>query len=143
MAAKKQAAASKGRRYTADEKAEVLAFAAALGRGGQGAAAKKFKISPLTISSWRKAAGGGAGPAKAANSQDLESQTAAYLSKQGFSYEIWRSQSTGSTKRELSKSLEALALFGGGDYKVVRVERGEPVIEVKLSKLLELTKTKP
>ena len=48
--------ASKGRRYTTKEKAEVLAFVdkvnAEKGRGGQMAATKKFKLSPLTIASW-------------------------------------------------------------------------------------------
>jgi transposase-like protein len=47
---------AKGRRYSAKEKAEIIAFVdkvnADRGRGGQSAAAKKFKISPLTISSW-------------------------------------------------------------------------------------------
>ncbi len=53
--------ASKGRRYTANEKAEIIAFIdqvnAEMGRGGQTAASKKFKISPLTISGWRNHAG--------------------------------------------------------------------------------------
>ncbi|MCW1925282.1 hypothetical protein OKA05_22165 [Luteolibacter arcticus] len=48
--------ASKGRRYTTKEKAEILAFVdkvnAEKGRGGQIAATKKFKLSPLTIASW-------------------------------------------------------------------------------------------
>jgi len=48
--------ASKGRRYTAKEKAEILAFVDKVneekGRGGQLAATKKFKLSPLTIASW-------------------------------------------------------------------------------------------
>lgn len=48
--------AAKGRRYTAKEKAEIIAFVdkvnADKGRGGQSAASKKYKISPLTISSW-------------------------------------------------------------------------------------------
>lgn len=57
--------AAKGRRYTTKEKAEIIAFVdkvnAEKGRGGQSAASKKFKISPLTISSWiRSGIGGGA-----------------------------------------------------------------------------------
>jgi transposase len=48
--------ASKGRRYTTKEKAEILAYVdkvnAEKGRGGQMAATKKFKLSPLTIASW-------------------------------------------------------------------------------------------
>jgi hypothetical protein len=48
--------ASKGRRYTLKEKQEVIAFVdkvnAEKGRGGQSAACKKFKLSPLTIGAW-------------------------------------------------------------------------------------------
>jgi transposase-like protein len=54
---------AKGRRYSAKEKAEIVAFVdkvnADKGRGGQSAASKKFKISPLTISSWIRAGVGG------------------------------------------------------------------------------------
>jgi hypothetical protein len=50
----------RGRRYTLQEKAEVLDFVdrynAEHGRGGQTAATKKFQLSPLSISSWRKLA---------------------------------------------------------------------------------------
>jgi hypothetical protein len=50
----------RGKRYTLQEKAEVLAFVdrynAEHGRGGQTAATKKFQLSPLSISSWRKQA---------------------------------------------------------------------------------------
>ncbi len=57
--------AAKGRRYTAKEKADIIAFVEKVntekGRGGQSAASKKYKISPLTISSWiRSGVGGGA-----------------------------------------------------------------------------------
>ncbi len=56
--------AAKGRRYTAKEKADIIAFVdkvnAEKGRGGQSAASKKYKISPLTISSWIRAGAGGA-----------------------------------------------------------------------------------
>lgn len=55
---------AKGRRYTSKEKAEIIAYVDKVneekGRGGQSAASKKYKISPLTISSWiRSGAGGG------------------------------------------------------------------------------------
>lgn len=56
MSTKKKANSAKGRRYTQEEKENILAFVekvnAEKGRGGQSAASKKFKISPLTISSW-------------------------------------------------------------------------------------------
>jgi hypothetical protein len=48
--------AAKGRRYSTKEKADIIAYVdkvnADKGRGGQSAASKKYKISPLTISSW-------------------------------------------------------------------------------------------
>lgn len=60
--------AAKGRRYTNKEKADIIAYVdkvnADKGRGGQSAASKKYKISPLTISSWIRA-GVGAGAAVA------------------------------------------------------------------------------
>jgi DNA invertase Pin-like site-specific DNA recombinase len=50
-----------GTRYTDAQKKEVVDFAvaynAANGRGGQSKAAAKFKVSPLTVVSWLKAAG--------------------------------------------------------------------------------------
>ena len=50
----------RGKRYTLQEKADVLDFVdrynAEHGRGGQTAATKKFQLSPLSISSWRKQA---------------------------------------------------------------------------------------
>ena len=59
MASKKK---SKGKRYTAEEKQEVIDFVnqhnAAQGRGGVTAAVKKFGASALTISSWLKGSGG-------------------------------------------------------------------------------------
>jgi len=58
--------AAKGRRYTAKEKADILAYVdkidAEKGRGGQSAASKKYKISPLTISSWRRTSGSSSMP---------------------------------------------------------------------------------
>ncbi len=58
-----QVNASKGRRYTRSEKEEILAYVAKVneekGRGGQTAASKKFKISPLTISGWARHGAGG------------------------------------------------------------------------------------
>jgi len=50
----------RGKRYTLQEKAEVLDFVDRYneehGRGGQTAATKKYQLSPLSISSWRKQA---------------------------------------------------------------------------------------
>ncbi|MFT3990315.1 MAG: hypothetical protein QM680_02790 [Luteolibacter sp.] len=53
--------ASKGRRYTQAEKKQVIEFVETYnsehGRGGQSAAASKFKISQLTIAGWLKSWG--------------------------------------------------------------------------------------
>lgn len=52
---------STGVRYTDAQKQEVVAFVAKYnnenGRGGQSAASKKFKVTPLTVAAWLKAAG--------------------------------------------------------------------------------------
>ena len=57
--AKKAAAKGKAKRYTPEEKAEIVAFAKAQGRGGQTAAAKKYGVSPISVGAWVKKAGGG------------------------------------------------------------------------------------
>ena len=53
--------ASKGKRYSADERAKILAVVhevnAKRGRGGVTAAAAKFGVSPLTISHWLRNVG--------------------------------------------------------------------------------------
>ena len=71
--AKPAKAASKskaGTRYTDAQKKEVVdftvAYNAANGRGGQSKAASKFKVSPLTVMSWLKAAGVNGSSKKAA-----------------------------------------------------------------------------
>lgn len=72
MSTNKNVNAAKGRRYSEKEKAEILAYVDKVngekGRGGQSAAAKKYKISQLTISSWIKGSGavGGKGGANGA-----------------------------------------------------------------------------
>ena len=52
---------SKGKRYSEQERAQVLAFVdktnAMKGRGGIAAAAKKYGVTPLTISTWMKKVG--------------------------------------------------------------------------------------
>ncbi len=57
----KKVKAGRASRYTDEQKKEVIDFAAAYnaanGRGGQSKAAAKFKISPLTVMAWLKAAG--------------------------------------------------------------------------------------
>lgn len=57
----KKAASSKGVRYTDEQKQQVVSFVvshnAEHGRGGPSKAAKKFKLSPLTVAAWVKATG--------------------------------------------------------------------------------------
>lgn len=54
---------TKGKRYTTEEKQAVLDFVASVdeekGRGGVAAAQRKFGITALTITNWKKQAGGG------------------------------------------------------------------------------------
>jgi transposase-like protein len=49
------------KRYTEEEKSEIFAFIekfnAENGRGGQTAAVKKFKVTPMTLSAWNKKSG--------------------------------------------------------------------------------------
>jgi transposase-like protein len=70
MSTKNKKAAPTGIRYTDAQKKEVVAFVAqynsANGRGGQSAAAAKFKVTPLTISAWIKALGAPAAKVKKA-----------------------------------------------------------------------------
>ncbi len=47
-------AKGKAKRYSAQEKQEILDFIAAQGRGGQSAAVKKYKVTAATISTWKK-----------------------------------------------------------------------------------------
>jgi transposase-like protein len=61
MSTKNKKASPTGVRYTDAQKKEVVDFVAqynsSKGRGGQSAAAKKFKVTPLTIAAWIKASG--------------------------------------------------------------------------------------
>ena len=61
MSTKKKKAPATGVRYTDAQKKEIVNFVSQYnktnGRGGQSAAANKYKVTPLTISGWLKAAG--------------------------------------------------------------------------------------
>ncbi len=84
-----QAAAKKGKLYTADEKQAVVDFAnthnAEYGRGGVTAAVKKFGASALTIASWVKSVPGGShvgkGRAESAGGSSKRGSVLAELSK--------------------------------------------------------------
>lgn len=58
---------TKGKRYTPEEKQEVLDYVSAVdsekGRGGVAAAQRKFGITALTITNWKKRESGEVAPA--------------------------------------------------------------------------------
>jgi len=162
MSSKKAAKKSTGKRYSEAEQKEIITFVHDYnkqhGRGGQTAAVKQYGISALTLSKWLnrvadanlsalagvvdRALGTNLAPPKP-KSLDLEIAAAKWLNKQGHEYEIFQSLSSGHIERKTSKGIDALGLFSGGDYTVARIGKGgEPVVEISLSKLLELTKTK-
>jgi transposase-like protein len=51
-------AKKKAKRYSDAKKKEILDFVESQGRGGQSAAVKKFKVSPITINAWKRKAAG-------------------------------------------------------------------------------------
>ena len=61
MSSKSKKGKSVGVRYTPEQKKEIVEFVQqyneANGRGGQSAAVSKFKVTPITIGAWLKAAG--------------------------------------------------------------------------------------
>lgn len=61
MSSKSKKAKSVGVRYTPEQKKEIVDFVKQYnetkGRGGQSAAVSKFKVTPITIAAWLKAAG--------------------------------------------------------------------------------------
>lgn len=61
MSSKSKKAKSAGVRYTPEQKKEIVDFVQqyneANGRGGQSAAVSKFKVTPISIAAWLKAAG--------------------------------------------------------------------------------------
>lgn len=159
MPAKKAAkAATKGKRYTAEEKAEILAYAAAQGRGGQSAAAKKFGVSPLTLSNWKKgAADGGSGvrngrKAKEVGNGLVDPDTVLReLAKKGFKIVRLQNALTGEILEEkIDPKIEKLGLeFGAMPKKpnenaaYVSGAGGTLLVTLTLDRFLALTGTKP
>ena len=70
---------TKGKRYTAEEKQEVLDFVISVdtekGRGGVAAAQRKFGITALTITNWKKRAEGSSSPKAAGKNQGATAQS--------------------------------------------------------------------
>jgi transposase-like protein len=146
----KKAAAKKGKRYSAEEKAEILAFVDSQGRGGQSAAAAKYKVSPLTIGNWRKEAGKGSkakGAAPAVNRDDVLRE----LAGKGFKIVRLQNALTGEIIEEkIDPKIEKLGLkFGAVPAKpdneagYVSIQGGRYLVTMTLDRLLALTGTKP
>ena len=85
MSTKAKKASGTGIRYTDAQKKEVVDFVAqyntANGRGGQSAAAAKYKVTPLTISAWIKALGGGKAKKAAKASKPVKAAKSAKAAK--------------------------------------------------------------
>ncbi len=148
MAAKKPSL--KGKRYTDAEKAEILNFIESYGRGGASAAAKKFGVSPLTISSWRKSTGGTSSKAKATTAIDKD-EVLRQLAKKGFKVVRMVNALTGELVEEkIDPKVEKLGLdFGGLKGKAsdsatyVTQTRGQVLVTLTLDRLLAITGVKP
>lgn len=147
MAAKK--AAKKGKRYSDAEKAEILGFIEKQGRGGATLAAKKYGISPLTLTNWKKAAGkGGAKSKSAAVDKDAVLKVLA-----GKGFKIVRSMNiiTGEILEDkIDPKIEKLNLAFGGvgvradDATTYVTSTGKQIlVTLTLDRLLALTATKP
>ena len=91
MSTKNKKASATGIRYTDAQKKEIVDFVAQYnitnGRGGQSAASKKYKVTPLTISAWMKAAGVSSKAPKAAKAaKAAKAPKSATSSKKGVRY---------------------------------------------------------
>lgn len=150
MATKKAKGKGKGTRYSAEEKAEILDFAANYGRGGQTAAAKKFNVSPLTISNWKKspAAGGKSKGKPQAIEKDVVLRG---LAKKGFKIVRMMNALTGEVLEDkIDPKIKSLNLEFGGvparpndDTTYVSSTSGPVLVTLTLDRLLALTGTKP
>ena len=69
----------KAKRYSAEEKQEILDFIKAQGRGGVTKAVKKYKVTAATLSAWKK---------KAAESSTRGQETGNGLSAKGASKQL-------------------------------------------------------
>jgi transposase-like protein len=148
MAAKK--AASKGKRYSEAEKAEILAYVEAQGRGGQGKAAKKYKVSPLTISNWRKTTGGAAPVSKGKTDAIDRDTVLKALAGKGFKIVRMQNALTGEVLEEkIDPKIEKLGLEYGlkgrpTDAATYVTQTSGPIlVTMTLDRLLALTGTKP
>lgn len=148
MAAKKKT--TKGKRYSDAEKAEILQFVESQGRGGGAAAAKKFGVSQLTISSWKKKTGGSSTkPTKASGTIERDDVLRA-LAQKGFKIVRMVNALTGEVLEDkIDPKIEKLGLdFGGVKRKAddvatyVTQTGGQILVTMTLDRLLAITGTK-
>jgi transposase-like protein len=148
MAAKK--ATTKGKRYSESERAEILKFVDQQGRGGASAAAKKFGVSPLTISTWKKATAPARGKAKASGPMERD-DVLRTLAERGFKVVRMMNVITGEIMEEkIDPKIEKLnlkfePLRGRADDNVTYVSEsgGQVLATLTLERLLAITGTKP
>lgn len=119
--APKAAKAPKGKgntraRYNAEQKKEVMDFVASYnaenGRGGQSKAAAKFKISPITVMAWLKAAGIKAAPKKGKKAPKAPKAVKAAKASSSGSFDA-KLSSLLALSKEIAKAEAALAQLKG------------------------------
>lgn len=91
-----------GKRYSEDQKREILAFVANQGRGGITAAGRKYGVSYIALRRWMNGTGGGAGgrkgargaASKALDGRKLKSVAAALSALKSFKKQVTLLQRT-------------------------------------------------
>lgn len=81
-----------GKRYSEEQKSEILAFVASQGRGGITAAGKKYGVSYIALRRWMNGAGGNRkstrGSSKALDGRKLKSVSAALTALKSFKKQV-------------------------------------------------------
>lgn len=147
----KKAAAKKGKRYSDQERADILKFVDEHGRGGASAAAKKFGVSPLTISSWRKQTGSNSIKSLRSGATVDQDEVLRALAKKGFKVVRLMNALTGEILEDkVDPKVEKLGLEYGAlrgkadDAKTYVVQSsGQILVTMTLDRLLAVTGTKP
>lgn len=148
MAAKKTT--KKGKRYSEEEKAAILKFVDGHGRGGASAAAKKYGVSPLSISTWRKSVQKPAKARKSADGVDRDDVLRSLAAK-GFKIVRMMNVLTGEMLDEkidpkiekLNLSFDGLKAKADDGITYVTQSSGQVLVAMTLERLLALTGTKP
>ena len=138
------------KRYTEEQKEEILAFVEAEGRGGIAKASEKFGVSSVTISGWKKVKSGSSG----SSAEGLEidkNQFVKVMAGKGFAYTKMVNELTGEVVEEKSDpKIEALGLEfkaapKNADPEKLYVSQTSPQIQVTMTfdKLLNILGIKP